>query len=72
MEDCGGECVACQRLVSCSEASVERVLTSYVCPLFKPVSEAEYLARWDMMKRFGNRVAIRALVLAQPTREEER
>jgi hypothetical protein len=62
----GGECIACQRLTACSETSVERALTSYTCPLFKAVTEAEYMARWNTMKQFGERVVLQALILTPP------
>lgn len=67
----GGECLACQRLVACSEATEDRVLTSYVCPLFTAVPEAEFVARWNMMQQYGERVAVRALVLTPPKKETE-
>jgi hypothetical protein len=67
----GGECLLCQRLISCSETSVERALSSYVCPLFNTVLEAEFLARWNMMKKYGDRVAIGALILTPPKKEIE-
>jgi hypothetical protein len=58
-------------LEACSETSVERARTSYVCPLFKEVSEAVYLARWNMMQQFGERVALRALILVPPNQQKE-
>lgn len=62
----GGDCLTCYRLPTCTETSIERVQTSYVCPLYDPVPESVYYARIDMMAQFGEVVAIRAM-LDRPT-----
>jgi hypothetical protein len=57
-----GECLACTKLGSCREATVDRVLTSYTCLLFQPVQEPVYLARWETMQKLGDHRAVSAML----------
>lgn len=57
-----GECLACQRISTCQETSVERVQSSYTCPLFKAVLEPVFRAREKAMQQFGEVSAIKAMM----------
>lgn len=60
-----GECLACSMIEICSETSVEKVLGSYTCPLFEPISAPVYVSRVMMMQQYGDEFAIRA-IMRQP------
>lgn len=62
MSDLHGDCLACQKLSTCTETSVEKVRTSYTCPLFEEVPEPVFLARWEMMQKHGEEIAIEAML----------
>ncbi|MEI6503224.1 MAG: CBS domain-containing protein [Armatimonadota bacterium] len=49
-------------LALCTEASVERILQSYTCPLFQPVAEPVYWARIEMIKRYGERAGAESML----------
>jgi hypothetical protein len=66
-----GECLACARVSGCGETSVERVLNSYTCLLFEPVTEPVYLARETMMEKYGAVSAVCAMLQRPPETEEE-
>lgn len=66
-----GECLACSKISSCSETSVEKVRTSYTCSLFKEVPEPVYLARIRMMRQYGDIVAIEAMMDRPPVEATE-
>jgi hypothetical protein len=57
-----GDCLSCSRISRCSETSVEKVLNDYTCVLYEPVNEPTYKARVDTMEKFGEVVAIRAML----------
>ena len=68
-----GDCLSCQSLGVCSRTDLEKVRSSYTCELFSGASEPVYIARLEMMKRFGEVSAITAMLnrVAEPTEEEE-
>lgn len=57
-----GECLCCEKVSKCGQTSVDKVLNGYTCALFSPVPEAEYRARRDAMDRFGDYIAVDALL----------
>lgn len=57
-----GDCLTCARLGPCTETSVKKVLESYTCPLYEPVFEEVYLARIEMMKKYGEETALKAMI----------
>lgn len=57
-----GDCLTCSKIATCTETSVERALTSYVCPLFEPVPEPVYAARITMMQQYGEATAVEAML----------
>lgn len=63
-----GECLSCERVSKCSETSIIRVLQDYTCPMFKSVSEPEYLARVESIQTYG-RMAL--LAILNPTTPEK-
>jgi hypothetical protein len=65
-----GDCLACVHLGECTKTSAEKVIKGYTCPTFFPAPEAVYLARWDMMKQYGEASAAQAMVLRETTEEE--
>lgn len=66
-----GECLACSKLGECGETSEEKVLQSFTCMLFAEAPEAVYVARWVMMKQYGEQTAVRAMLAATHEEEEE-
>jgi hypothetical protein len=58
----GGDCLTCTRLGECSETSPDKIKTSYVCSLFRPVPEPVYMARHVMMETYGEDAAIAAML----------
>lgn len=57
-----GECLACYKLSLCLDTSLERVMTGYTCPLFGPVPEGVFMARIDMIQRYGDVQAIETML----------
>ena len=66
-----GDCLSCASLRQCTETSVEKVLASYTCPLFTPVEEPIYIARLDMIQKYGQMEAVSSMVHPPLTIEEE-
>jgi hypothetical protein len=66
-----GDCLSCQRLGVCSATNAELVRNSFTCEFFVGVLEPVYLARVEMMKRFGEVVAITAMLNRQSAEEEQ-
>lgn len=60
-----GECLACLHVGNCKETSLEKVLSSFTCPMFTAVPEPVFLARLTTMNRFGEKTAVLAL-MAKP------
>jgi hypothetical protein len=65
-----GDCLSCQRLGVCSETNEEKVRLSYTCDLFTGAPEPVYLARLEMMRKFGESMAIKGM-LNRPVEVEE-
>lgn len=57
-----GDCLSCTKVGSCTGTDVEKVRWGFTCQLFEGIPEAEYLARIDMMKKYGETQAIRAML----------
>lgn len=57
-----GDCLSCKRVTSCTGTDSEKVRSGFTCQLFEGILEAEYLARIDMMKKYGDTQAIKALL----------
>lgn len=66
-----GDCLSCSKVEICIATSVEKVLSSYTCPLYESVPEPEYRARWMLMLQFGDVAAVRAMIQKPPDRGEE-
>lgn len=66
-----GECLACTKLSSCNETNLQRVLTGYTCPLFEPVQEGVFVARIDMITRYGETVAVEVMLQKPPDMGDE-
>ena len=64
-----GECLACSRIATCADTSVDKVLNSYTCVLFDGVPEPVYMARLMMMEKYGAVSAIHAM-LDRPEKED--
>lgn len=62
-----GDCLSCQMLGVCSLTDLEKVRSSYTCVFFRGVPEPMFLARVEMMKQFGETMAIKAMLT--PTEE---
>jgi hypothetical protein len=65
-----GDCLSCSRLGNCAETSVEKVLSDFTCVLYEPVEEPVYLARAQMMEKFGEALAVQAM-LERPEEPQE-
>jgi hypothetical protein len=46
----------------CNETSTQKALDGYTCQLFDPCPEHVFFARWESMKKFGERVAVEAMI----------
>jgi hypothetical protein len=57
-----GDCLACQRLGVCSATNPELVRNSFTCEFFAGAPEPEYLARMEMIQRFGEDMAVLAMM----------
>ena len=57
-----GDCLSCQTLGVCSLTSYERVRDSFTCDFFHGASEPEYVARLEAIARFGEPLAIQAML----------
>lgn len=58
-----GDCLACKKLAECNYTSVDKVLASYTCSLFEAAEEPVSQARWSMMKQYGERPAVQAMMV---------
>lgn len=61
-----GDCLTCCKVDICAETSVERVLNSYTCILFEPVTGPEYKARVQLMEQYGEVPAVEAMLKRPP------
>jgi hypothetical protein len=57
-----GDCLSCKKVSSCTGTDTEKVRMGFTCQLFEGIPEAEYLARTDTVKKYGEAQAIRALL----------
>ena len=57
-----GECMCCTRVSFCALTDAQKVLSSFTCTSFNPVPEAEWRARIAMMKKFGDALAVDAML----------
>lgn len=57
-----GDCLSCKKVTSCTGTDTEKVRSGFTCQLFEGVPEAEYLARIDTMKKYGEAQAIKAML----------
>lgn len=57
-----GDCLSCKKIGSCLATDEEKIYQGYTCQLFEAILEPEYLARLDMMKKYGDAQAIRAFL----------
>lgn len=65
-----GECLACKKVQTCTETSIQRLKSGYTCPLFEEVPEPVYTARYDLIQMYGEEMALRA-IMNRATKEEE-
>lgn len=54
--------MSCARLGICRETSLEKVLDSYTCPAYEPVTQESYEARMTAIQTFGEHAAIQAML----------
>lgn len=66
-----GDCLTCSRVDTCSETSIERVLNSFTCVLFEPISEPVYQARVRLMEQYGEVAAVEAMLKRPPQTTQE-
>ncbi len=66
-----GDCLTCARIYECSITTLERVLSSYTCPLFDAVPSPTYEARVRLMEMFGDEGAVAAMMMKPTTEQEE-
>jgi hypothetical protein len=57
-----GDCLSCKKVGSCTGTDAQKVYSGFTCQLFEGVPEAEYLARLDTMKKYGESQAIQAML----------
>jgi hypothetical protein len=57
-----GYCLSCTRIADCVETSVEKVKTDYTCLRYEPVEEAVFRAREFTIAKYGDSVAIQAML----------
>lgn len=67
-----GDCLSCSKVAICSATSVEKVLTSFTCPLYEAILEPEYRARVMLMWQFGDLAAVKAMLQKPEEKEESR
>ena len=65
-----GDCLSCSRLGKCAETSLEKVLKDFTCILYDSVEEPVYQARAQTMERFGEVLAVQAM-LERPEEPQE-
>lgn len=57
-----GDCITCAKLGLCTETSPQKLLASFTCPLYTPVVQPVYEARWHMIQRYGETTAANAMI----------
>lgn len=57
-----GDCLCCTKLGRCRLTSLEKTLGGYTCSLFEAADEAVYVARWQLMKQYGEEAAVNAML----------
>ena len=57
-----GECLCCSLMSKCENTSIDKAINSFTCPAFSPAEEAEWKARVHMMRIFGDRSAVGAIL----------
>lgn len=57
-----GDCLSCKKVGSCLVTDAQKILDGFTCQLFEGVTEPEYLARIETMKKYGEGQAIRAIL----------
>lgn len=66
-----GECLACSRIAECSITSMQKVLSSFTCPLFEEVPGPVYQSRVVLMQQFGEEGAVAAMMMKPTSPDEE-
>jgi hypothetical protein len=66
-----GDCLTCSKIDICSKTSVEKVLNSFTCILFEPISEPVYRARVTLMEQYGEVPAVVAMLKRPPQFTQE-
>lgn len=61
-----GDCLTCCKIDICSKTDVEKVLNSFTCILFEPISEPVYRARVLLMEQYGEVPAVEAMLKRPP------
>ena len=57
-----GDCLSCTKVSTCTGTDAAKIHAGFTCQLFEGIPEAEYLARIDTMKKYGEQQAIQALL----------
>lgn len=57
-----GDCLSCTRVSSCSVTSAEKVRGGFTCQIFEGVPEPEYVARLEMIRKYGEQQAVQAML----------
>lgn len=60
-----GDCLSCQKVSTCTDTSVQKVLDSYTCGFFRAVEEAVFRARIHMLSTFPEREAVKVIMGSQ-------
>lgn len=65
-----GDCLSCSKVSSCSATSVEKIIEGFTCQLFEGVPEPEYIARLEMIQKYGEQT-IQAMLNRPVSKGEE-
>lgn len=57
-----GFCLSCSRINTCNETSRQKVVSDYTCSRFAPVAEAVFRAREATIEKYGEKLAIDAML----------
>lgn len=57
-----GYCLSCTRIADCNETDVEKVKSDYTCLRYEPVEEAVFRAREFTIAKYGDSLAIQAML----------
>lgn len=57
-----GECLCCSKVSLCTETNFDRIMESYTCPLFEGIPEPIYMARIEMMMKYGAEATIGSML----------